>query len=190
MHRWPTFLHNSKSLYLTSPYQPHPALQNYHNMNRGGRSIQVIANDLNRIQLSISRTNIQQLPIPQARLLLNQLYGIKRRALNCRFITSTRSRSTRALILRRAFQSWRTIVRQMVHTAHLRAWIVDHLQTIGSATSIFDLNNWVIRLTTLEPRLFIQVLPEVLTGAPLSAQTLATDPYWRAVKLNLSPSRL
>ena len=159
-------------------------------MNRAPQTLQVIRDDLHRCELASRQTDFPRLTPNGARGLLQRFYSIRRRANNCRFVFSSHARALRARILRRAFQAWRSSIRKMLDTATLRDWVVAHIRTTGGQVSIFDPNNWTIRLLCLEWPSFQHDISTAMAGVPLTAQQQPQDPYWRALKLNLSHRQL
>ncbi len=117
-------------------------------------------------ELGIRRIPLVLLTVRAARALLMRFVSLKIRLIRCRNVRSIRAKSLRASLLRAVFQS-------LIHE-----------------TPPLDPNNWAVKLLALDPATLQEFIPEIRTAAPVSAQTNKQDPFWRALKTNLSAARL
>ncbi len=142
------------------------------------------------IRLRLRQTPVHQLTLTGVRNLLARLMSLKLRLIRCRQVRSPRAQSLRGSLLRAVFSGWRATLRKLVHIPRLRHLAVDHFQALASSTSVFDPNNWTIRLLSMDPHLFLGLIPAIGEMAPETARAYPQGPFWRALKLNLSTARL
>ncbi len=150
---------------------------------------------LTAIRRDWRRLNLRQVPVVQLgpaaiRNLLVHLSSLKARLTRCRRVISAQARSLRARLLRSLFLGWRTVLRKAVQVPHLQGIAVEHVLNQAHATHLFDTNNWVPRILATDPALFRGLIPQINISAPHSAQGHIRDPFWRALRANLSVARL
>ncbi len=141
-------------------------------------------------QLRLRRTPIHQLTPTGIHTLFARLMSLKLRLTRCRRVQSVRARSLRGSLLRAVFCGWRTLIRKLLHIPEHHHLVINHLQDLAFSTSIFDPSNWAIRLLSMDSQLFLNFIPTMGALAPETARTNPREPFWRALKLNLSTAQL
>ena len=141
-------------------------------------------------ELGIRRIPLVLLTVRAARALLMRFVSLKIRLIRCRNVRSIRAKSLRASLLRAVFSGWRSILKKLLRIPQFRDITIAHFQSLIHETPPLDPNNWAVKLLALDPATLQEFIPEIRTAAPVSAQTNKQDPFWRALKTNLSAARL
>ncbi len=147
------------------------------------------------IQQDWRRFNPRTLNLLQAtpltiRRALTRLVSLKTRLTRCRHVVNRRSTRLRASLLRSIFSGWRAFIKRVIQHSPYAAIAINHLHTLSHGASPLGIDNWASRLVLLDPSLFAELVPELNYQAPIDVHRNQHDPWWKALKLNLSQARL
>ena len=147
------------------------------------------------IQRDWRQLHLHQVPLARVsrstvRTLLDRIISLKIRLVRCRHIHSRRSKSLRATLLRTVFSGWRATLKKLLLTPGQQDLAISHLRDSIRAGTMFDPNNWALKMVVLDSAVLQNFIPEIRAAAPMSAQNDARDAYWRTLKANLSTAQL
>ena len=159
-------------------------------MNIIPSSLAAIRRDYNRIRTRIRQSNPAHQTARRVLPNLHHLTTLRTRLLRCRFITSSAARRVRAQLLRSSFSLWRSLLKRLASIPSLTGAVTRHIRQLFNDIPLLDPHHWAIRLTVFDPQILPQLLPEMQALIPPSVFLTAPDPYWRALKGNLSTAPL
>ncbi len=141
-------------------------------------------------QLAPSHLTPDQMSATAVRDLLVRLDSLKVRLMRCRNVRSRQAKSLRASLFRSIFSGWRATLKKLLRTQRHQNSTVAYIRGLIQASNPFNPSSWIIRLLALDSARFKAFIPELDAAAPVTAQGDPLDPYWRALKVNLSPAQL
>ncbi len=141
------------------------------------------------------RFNPRVLNIPQTtplviRRTLTRLISLRTRLTRCRHAVSHRAARLRASLLRSVFSGWRAFIKRVIQHPPYAAIAINHLRSLSHDISPLAIDNWAVKLLLLNPSLFVELIPELNYRAPVDVRGNRLDPWWKALKMNLSQARL
>ena len=159
-------------------------------MNPIPTQLTAVKRDYSRVRVQIRRVNLTlQTPL-QIRHFLDRLTALRTRLLRCRRVISSSARQFRARLFRSSFALWRSLVKRLVLIPALCHVAARHIHQLLHDIPIIDPQNWALRLIVFDGPALCPIMPEILSLAPPTARDTPTDPYWRALKGNMSLASL
>ena len=159
-------------------------------MNITPAPLLAVKRDLSRVRSYIQQVNLSQQTALQVRRLLNRLTALRTRLLRCRHVIAMPARKLRTQLLRSSFALWRSLVKRLALIPAHSDRTAQHFRQLVCQIPPADPHNWALRLMTFDVTTLRLILPELLSAAPQTARDTPSDPYWKALKGNLSQTAL